>query len=188
MVNIPTVRHSRPHMCSNIFFFFSFSLHHPDISSLPLLFSLFFLSFLLQGGFFQLLLFLLSFFFFPFTVGFFHLLLFFLFPFFFFFFSFFLLHSGFFSSFSPLSQSLLQKQIKTKAFPSKLYMFSYLFFFFFFQSVLSFFSFFFFFLLLFLSFTLFCSGVFFFFSLGLVSFGILKKKKSAMSDRYETHK
>ena len=38
----PTVRHSRPHMCSNIFFFFTFSLHRTDISSLPLLFSLFF--------------------------------------------------------------------------------------------------------------------------------------------------
>ena len=60
----PTVRHSRPHMCSNILFFFTFSLHHTDISSLPLLFCLFFLSFLLQAGFFQLLLFFLSLFFF----------------------------------------------------------------------------------------------------------------------------
>ena len=81
----PTVRHSRPHMCSNILFFFTFSLHHTDISSLPLLFCLFFLSFLLQAGFFQLLLFFLSlfsFFWFFFMVGFFHLLLFFLFSFF----------------------------------------------------------------------------------------------------------
>ena len=93
----PTVRHSRPHMCSNIFFFFTFSLLRTDISFVPLLFSLFFLSFLLQAGFFQLLLFFLSFFFFFFMARFFHLLLFFLFL---FFFSFFLLHSSFFSSFS----------------------------------------------------------------------------------------
>ena len=46
------------------FFFFTFPLHRTDISSLPLLFSLFFLSFLLQAGFFQLLLFFFSFFFF----------------------------------------------------------------------------------------------------------------------------
>ena len=84
----PTVRHSRPHMCSNIFFFFTFSLHRTDISSLPLLFSLFFLSFLLQAGFFQLLLFFLSFFFFFFMARFFHLLLFFLFLFSFLFFFF----------------------------------------------------------------------------------------------------
>ena len=80
MVNIVTLRDPRSdtqdHTCSNIFFFFTFSLHRIDISSLPLLFSLFFLSFLLQVGFFQLLLFFLSFFFF-FTARFFHLLLFF---------------------------------------------------------------------------------------------------------------
>ena len=56
----PTVRHSRPHMYSNIFFYFTFSLHCTNISSLLFLFSLFFLSFLLQARFFQLL--LLSFF------------------------------------------------------------------------------------------------------------------------------
>ena len=78
-----TVRHSRSHMCSNIFFFFTFSLHRTDISSLPLLFSLFFLSFLLQAGFFQLLLFFLSFFFSSSWLG-----SFIFFSFFFFFFSF----------------------------------------------------------------------------------------------------
>ena len=85
----PTVRHSRPHMCSNILFFFTFSLHHTDISSLPLLFCLFFLSFLLKLGFFSCFSFSYLFFFFFwffFMVGFFHLLLFFLFSFFFFFF------------------------------------------------------------------------------------------------------
>ena len=80
MVNIVTLRDPRSdtqdHTCSIIFFFFTFSLHRIDISSLPLLFSLFFLSFLLQVRFFQLLLFFLSFFFF-FTARFFHLLLFF---------------------------------------------------------------------------------------------------------------
>ena len=81
----PTVRHSRPHMCSNILFFFTFSLHHTDISSLPLLFCLFFLSFLLKLGFFSCFSFSYLFFFFFwffFMVGFFHLLLFFLFSFF----------------------------------------------------------------------------------------------------------
>ena len=99
MIIEPTVRHSRPNMYSNIFFYFTFSLHRTNISSLPLLFSLFFLSFLLQARFFQLLLLFFFFFFFFFFV----LLLLLhgwvlssssLFS---FFFSFFLLHFGFFS-------------------------------------------------------------------------------------------
>ena len=43
---------TQDHVCTQT----SFSLHRTNISSLPLLFSLFFISFLLQAGFFQLLL------------------------------------------------------------------------------------------------------------------------------------
>ena len=65
MIMEPTIRHSRPHMYSNIFFYFTFSLHCTNISSLPLLFSLFFLSFFKLGSFSC---FSFSFFFFLFSV------------------------------------------------------------------------------------------------------------------------
>ncbi|KAM4107097.1 hypothetical protein ACJW30_04G114600 [Castanea mollissima] len=85
MVNIVTLwdprSNTQDHMCSNIFFFFTFSLHRTDISSLRLLFSLFFLFFFKLASF-SCFSFSYHFFFF-FTAGFFHLLLFFFFFFFF---------------------------------------------------------------------------------------------------------